>query len=114
MQFLLAKLVLEKYFRQDGSQKPEVTAEHKFNNEVQAWLFPQVLKIAKVWYSQYVYCKDNTFPELLLLIEHAHRCRRQNLSGDCGLDGGRRAAGADTAGMGPDRLDAGCGLRHDA
>jgi type III restriction enzyme len=70
--FLLAKLVLEKYFRQDGTEKREATPEHKFSNEVQAWLFPQVLKIAKEWYSRYVYCKDNTFPQLLLLIEHAH------------------------------------------
>jgi type III restriction enzyme len=52
--FLLAKLTLEKFF----TEKP--------------WLFPQVLSIAKRWLSECVTCKDNTFPQLLLLIEFAH------------------------------------------
>ncbi len=57
--FLLAKLTLEKYFRDDGgNDKP--------------WLFPQLLGIAKRWLSECVTLKDNTFPQLLLLIEFAH------------------------------------------
>ena len=52
--FLLAKLTLEKYF----NEKP--------------WLFPQVLSIAKRWLAECVTCKDNTFPQLLLLVEFAH------------------------------------------
>lgn len=57
--FLLAKLVLEKYFRDDdGNDKP--------------WLFPQLLGIAKRWLAECVTLKDNTFPQLLLLIEFAH------------------------------------------
>ena len=56
--FLLAKLTLENYFSDDGSDKP--------------WLFPQLLGIAKRWLSEYVILKDNTFPQLLLLIEFAH------------------------------------------
>ncbi|MBN1361832.1 MAG: DEAD/DEAH box helicase family protein [Sedimentisphaerales bacterium] len=57
--FLLAKLTLEKYFRDDeGHDKP--------------WLFPQVLDIAKRWLAECVVLKDNTFPQLLLLIEFAH------------------------------------------
>ena len=57
--FLLAKLTLEKYFRDnDGNDKP--------------WLFPQLLGIAKRWLNEYVILKDNTFPQLLLLIEFAH------------------------------------------
>ncbi|MDP2898732.1 MAG: DEAD/DEAH box helicase family protein [bacterium] len=57
--FLLAKLTLEQYFRDDeGNDKP--------------WLFPQLLGIAKRWLSQCVTLKDNTFPQLLLLIEFAH------------------------------------------
>jgi type III restriction enzyme len=55
----LAKLTLEKYFRDDeGHDKP--------------WLFPQVLDIAKRWLTECVVLKDNTFPQLLLLIEFAH------------------------------------------
>jgi type III restriction enzyme len=57
--FLLAKLTLEKYFRDDdGSDKP--------------WLFPQLLGIARRWLAECVTLKDNTFPQLLLLIEFAH------------------------------------------
>jgi type III restriction enzyme len=52
--FLLAKLTLEKFF----TEKP--------------WLFPQVLSISKRWLAECVACKDNTFPQLLLLIEFAH------------------------------------------
>jgi type III restriction enzyme len=57
--FLLARLTLEKYFRDDeGNDKP--------------WLFPQLLGIAKKWLAQCVKLKDNTFVQLLLLIEFAH------------------------------------------
>ncbi|MBM4458626.1 MAG: restriction endonuclease subunit R [Chloroflexi bacterium] len=57
--FLLAKLVLEKYFRDDdGNDRP--------------WLFPQVLAITKRWLAKCVTLKDHTFPQLLLLIEPAH------------------------------------------
>jgi type III restriction enzyme len=56
---LLAKLTLEKYFRDDdGNDRP--------------WLFPQLLGIAKRWVAECLSLKDNTFPQLLLLIEFAH------------------------------------------
>ena len=59
MAFVLAKLTLEKYFRDDdGNDKP--------------WLFPQLLGIAKRWLAECVILKDNTFPQLLLLLEFAH------------------------------------------
>lgn len=70
--FLLAKLTLEKYFRQDGEIKDQKEKKHSFDSEVQAWLFPQVLEIAKKWLGECVVCKDNTFPQLLLLVEFAH------------------------------------------
>ncbi|MEI7989844.1 MAG: DEAD/DEAH box helicase family protein, partial [Chloroflexota bacterium] len=57
--FLLAKLTLERYFRDDdGNDKP--------------WLFPQLLAIAKRWLAECVTLKDHTFPQLLLLIEFAN------------------------------------------
>ncbi|NLX99039.1 MAG: DEAD/DEAH box helicase family protein [Rhodopirellula sp.] len=57
--FMLAKLTLEKYFRDDdGNDKP--------------WLFPQLLGIAKRWLAECVTLKDHAFPQLLLLIEYAH------------------------------------------
>ncbi len=70
--FLLAKLTLEKYFRQDGEIRTDRPKEHKFDGEVKLWLFPQVLGIAKRWLTECVTLKDNTFPQLLLLIEFAH------------------------------------------
>lgn len=70
--FLLAKLVLEKYFRQDGRKISDRPTVHQFQSEVQAWLFPQILQIARQWLSECVRCKDNAFPQLLLLIEFAH------------------------------------------
>jgi type III restriction enzyme len=70
--FLLAKLTLEKYFRQDGERRTDRSTAHRFDADVQGWLFPQVLSIAKRWLDECVTCKDNTFPQLLLLIEFAH------------------------------------------
>ena len=70
--FLLAKLTLEKYFRQDNEQKTDRPSVHRFDAEVKGWLFPQMLAIAKRWLAECVTCKDNTFPQLLLLIEFAH------------------------------------------
>ena len=64
--FLLAKLTLEKYFRGDGIQKTNKPKEHIFDADVQAWLFPQVLRISKEWMQQCVTYKGNTYPQLLL------------------------------------------------
>ncbi len=57
--FLLAKLVLERYFSAAGE-------------EPRPWLFPQILAISKRWLDECVTCKDDTFPQLLLLTELAH------------------------------------------
>jgi type III restriction enzyme len=70
--FLLAKLTLEKYFRQDNEQKTDRPSVHRFDADVKGWLFPQLLAIAKRWLAECVTCKDNTFPQLLLLVEFAH------------------------------------------
>jgi type III restriction enzyme len=57
--FRLAKLTLDQYFRDDeGNAKP--------------WLFPQMVAIARQWLRECVTLKDNTFPQLLLLVEFAH------------------------------------------
>ena len=57
--FLIAKLVLEKYFR-DDEKSPKV------------WLFPQLLAVARQWRTQCVTCKDDAFPQMLLLAEYGH------------------------------------------
>jgi len=57
--FLIAKLILERYFRDDEkATKP--------------WLFPDLLSIVRRWMSECLILKDNTFPQLLLLIENAN------------------------------------------
>lgn len=70
--FLLAKLTLEKYFRQDGEKLNGKTKQHKFDSEVQSWRFPRLLEITREWLFTCVRCKDNTFPQLLLLLQFAH------------------------------------------
>jgi type III restriction enzyme len=84
--FLIAKLTLEKYFRADGltaasrrrGEERRVGAavnrplEHRFTADVQAWRFPQLLEITREWLATCMKCKDNAFPQLLLLIELAH------------------------------------------
>ncbi|MCL4488957.1 MAG: DEAD/DEAH box helicase family protein [Chloroflexi bacterium] len=57
--FRLASLVLEKYLRDDdGNAKP--------------WLFPQLLHIAHRWRTECLTCKDNAFPQMLLLVAFAN------------------------------------------
>jgi type III restriction enzyme len=52
--FTIAKEVLERFFRDDeGNNKP--------------WLFPQLLQITRLWMSDCLTLKDNTFPQMLLL-----------------------------------------------
>lgn len=60
VQFLLAKLVLEKYYRPEQDEAPKT------------WLFPQLVRIAQEWYEECVDCKDDAFPQLLYFAENAH------------------------------------------
>jgi type III restriction enzyme len=70
--FLLAKLTLERYFRQDGDRLSDKKTEHRFDPDVQSWLFPQILNISKQWISECVIEKAGTFPQMLLLTEFAY------------------------------------------
>jgi type III restriction enzyme len=57
--FRLARLTLEKYFRDDdGNDKP--------------WLFPQLLAITKRWLDECLRCKGGTFPQLLIWEKFKH------------------------------------------
>ena len=57
--FLIAKLVYEKYFRDD-------------ENGERPWLYPQILKVTKEWLEKCVVLKDSAFPQLLFLQANAH------------------------------------------
>src|SRR6185437_6581957 len=70
--FLLAKLTLERYFRSDGVDRTEKGSVHRFEGDVKPWLFPQLFDITRQWLSECVVCKDNTFPQLLLLVGRAY------------------------------------------
>jgi type III restriction enzyme len=65
--FGIARLVLNQYFPAEG---PPTAAGDR---SAQVWLFPQVLAIVQRWLAECVACKDSTFPQLLLLVENAHR-----------------------------------------
>ncbi|HNS39441.1 MAG TPA: DEAD/DEAH box helicase family protein, partial [Promineifilum sp.] len=69
--FSLARRVLKNYFEPAETgffpENPVSTVSTK------PWLFPQLLDISRRWMAQCLYCKDNTFPQMLLLDELAHR-----------------------------------------
>lgn len=56
--FELARIVLERYFREEGNERP--------------WLFPQLLGIARGWMDECVICKDDAFIQLLWLGEYKY------------------------------------------
>lgn len=56
--FKLAALMMEKYFNDEQNTKP--------------WLFPQLLQAIREWREAYLTCKDNAFPQMLLLVAFAH------------------------------------------
>src|SRR5215218_2497080 len=56
--FYLAALMMSKYFSEEGNTKP--------------WLFPQLLQVVREWRETYLTCKDNAFPQMLLLVAFAH------------------------------------------
>ena len=56
--FYLASLMMSKYFTDEGNVKP--------------WLFPQLLSVVRQWRETCLTCKDNAFPQMLLLVAFAH------------------------------------------
>lgn len=56
--FYLAALMMGKYFSDENNTKP--------------WLFPQLLQVVREWRENYLTCKDNAFPQMLLLVAFAH------------------------------------------
>jgi type III restriction enzyme len=56
--FHLAALMMSKYFSEEGDTKP--------------WLFPHLLQVVRNWRETCLTCKDNAFPQMLLLVAFAH------------------------------------------
>ena len=55
--FYLAALMMGKYFTDENNTKP--------------WLFPQLLQVVREWRETCLTCKDNAFPQMLLLVAFA-------------------------------------------
>ncbi|MDR2725611.1 MAG: hypothetical protein LBC90_06025 [Candidatus Adiutrix sp.] len=60
--FRLARAVLERYFQDDLSTAGEIPLASR-----RPWLFPQLLAITKIWLDTRLVCRDDVFPQLLLL-----------------------------------------------
>jgi type III restriction enzyme len=56
--FCISKRFIDKYCKEDGLEIP--------------WVFPKILPIVKQWLKECLYCKDNTFPQMLLLATFSH------------------------------------------
>jgi type III restriction enzyme len=59
LDFRLAALLLERYLQDSGG-------------DLKPWLFPQLTGIVRRWREECLTCKDNTFPQMLLMIAFAH------------------------------------------
>jgi type III restriction enzyme len=70
--FLLAKITLEKYFRADSKERTFDLSQHEFVSDVQVWMFPQILALTTRWLTECLTCRDNTFPQMLLILRLAH------------------------------------------
>ena len=56
--FHLAALMMGKYFNDEQNIRP--------------WFFPQLLAVVRAWRENYLTCKENAFPQMLLLAAFAH------------------------------------------
>ena len=63
VEYELTKTTLQTYFRED---------EHRQEGEVKWYLFPQLLEIVRHWMKNCLHCKDNTYPQMLLIDEYRH------------------------------------------
>ena len=60
VEYRLTENVLEKYFREDMQIE---------KSTVKWWLFPQLLEIVRDWMKNYLHCKDNAYPQMLMMDE---------------------------------------------
>jgi type III restriction enzyme len=75
--FHLAKLVLERYFRDgDDIEKP--------------WLFPQILRISREWLRECLTLQGDTFVQMLLLIEMRQHAAEKVYAAITGSEQGER------------------------
>lgn len=74
--FRLAALMMSKYFTDENNIKP--------------WFFPQLLQIVREWRENYLTCKDNAFPQMLLLVAFAHTAAEKIYQAVVGSNEGER------------------------
>lgn len=73
VEFEVAKLTLERYFREVPARDADDDSPTTRPGPVQAWLFPQVLRITRQWIADCVTYEDHGFPQLLLISELRHQ-----------------------------------------
>lgn len=72
--FNLAKLVIERYFRNDDKEfNLDDKVKQKFDSNVKVHRFAEVLEITKIWINKCVKLEKDTFVQLLLLTNLAFR-----------------------------------------
>lgn len=68
VEFKLAAATLERYFREDPVATPDAEdTTSAGRGPVQAWLFPQVLRITRQWIAECVTFEDHGFPQMLMI-----------------------------------------------
>lgn len=73
VEFEVARLTLERYFREHPAQDADDDTPSTQPGPVQAWLFPQVLCITRQWVAECVTYEDHGFPQMLLIAELRHQ-----------------------------------------
>lgn len=68
VEYELTKTTLQTYFRED---------EQKQKGKVKWYLFPQLLEIVRHWMKNYLHCKDDTHPQMLLIDEYRYNAARR-------------------------------------
>lgn len=106
VEFNLARLLLEKFYRGTATGAPTAESDReearqrlaegddvrvpRWDNDVQAWRFPELLAIVRQWLAEGgLYCKDDAFPQLLLLVEHGHFAAEKIQAGIHKASGGK-------------------------
>ena len=81
--FLLAKLTLEKYFRQDGEARTDRPAKHRFDADVKTWLFPTIAGHRQALARRMRDAQRQYVSTIAFAYRVCTRCRRPYLQGHC-------------------------------
>jgi type III restriction enzyme len=75
--FVVARRIMERYFRDE-------------EDKAKFWVFPDLVTITRLWLAKCLKLKDNTFPQLLLLIQNSHNAAERIYQAIAAADGGQK------------------------